>query len=250
VLFSAALAALIAAALFIEPSSTLAKKKPKKKKKGFDGMNLRVDPGGHFKPSMTFAPGTVGNYFFPDRKGASWTLRTVQTVLSDSGKVLRRDTVVGKQTVVDTARFSLQRLPLMLTLDESYRPGSKDTTRSQSFFYIDDSVAMTVFNNSITARQNQVFLVSPLAIGNAWHDKYEDTLHTVIAGFVDSLMTPLGRFDSVLVTLTQTPVMDFRKYFAKGYGIVKTIFRSPGPRGHGIVIITTEMIECILPKGK
>jgi hypothetical protein len=237
----------LAAALFIEPGSALAKKKPKKKKRG---MQLRIDPGEHFKPSMSFAQGTVGNYFFPDRKGASWTLRTTQIVLNDSGKVLRRDTVFGKQTVVDTARYSLQRLPLMLTLDEGYRPGSKDTVHSQSYFYIDDSVAMTVFNNSVTAQQNQTFLVSPLSIGNRWHDKYGDTLTTVIAGFVDSVVTPLGRFDTALVTLTQTPMTDLRKYFARGYGIVRTIYRSPGPQGRGLIIITTEMTECIRPENK
>jgi hypothetical protein len=69
----------------------------------------------------------------------------------------------------------------------------------------------------------------------------------VIAGFLDSVVTPIGRFDSVLVTLTRRGFTDLRKFFARGYGVVKSIFRSPGPNGHGIVIIEADMIECRRP---
>ncbi len=220
------------------------KKKPKKKKKG---SSLKIDSAMNFMPTRSFAKGTVGSYFFPNRLGAGWTLRTVRTILSDSGKVLKADTIYYHQVVTDTAHFSLQRLPLTVLRDETYGPAKADTTLAESFFYVDDSLAMTVFNNSITQRQNRIFLVSPLEIGNHWHDTYDDTNITVIVGKVDSLITPVGRFDSVIVTLSRKEYSDFRKFFAPGYGIVKSIFRSPGPKGHGLFIITTDMIECTIP---
>ncbi|HYM19688.1 MAG TPA: hypothetical protein VEW28_01655 [Candidatus Kapabacteria bacterium] len=243
----AALAAILFIELCVCSSSAFAKKKPKKKK---NGTTISIEPGVNFKPSVSFAPGTVGNYFFPDRRGASWTLVTVQTLVNDSGRVLRRDTAIHRETVVDTARFSLQRLPLMATRDYGFRPGSKDTIKSESFYYVDDSVAMTIFNNSVTARQNYTFLVSPLVIGNAWHDQYDDSVQTVIAGYVDSVKAPVGTFDSVIVTVTARGATDLRKYFARGFGIVKSIYRSTGPGGHGIIIVTTEMTECIRPDEK
>jgi hypothetical protein len=101
---------------------------------------------------------------------------------------------------------------------------------------------MTVFNNSITNQENRFFLVAPITLRNAWHEKYEDTIVTAVAGFVDSVITPIGIFDSVLVTLTQQQYSDMRKYYVPGHGIVKTIFRSPGPGGNGLVIVTTEMM--------
>lgn len=240
-------AAVLLLSLFIEPASVLGQKKPRTKKKPKSHVRLSIDPAAHFKPSRTFGPMTVGGYFFPARRGASWTLQTVQTVLSDSGKVLRRDTVFNHEVVVDTARFSLQGLPLLACRDYGYKRGMKDSVKTEAFYYVDDSIAMTVFNNSVSYQLNKLFLVSPMAVGNRWHDQYGDSVQTVIAGFVDSVITPMGRFDSVLVTLTRRGYSDLRKFFARGYGVVRSIFRSPGPHGHGIVIVETDMIECKRP---
>ncbi len=220
-----------------------AKKKRKKKSKSI----IKLAPPSNFKPTMTGAPGTVKYYFFPTAIGTKWTFRTIQLLLDFQGKLARADTIFTESQVVESNRFSLQRLPLMVTSDTSY----KDTgvgVRSESVYYVDDSVAMTVFNNSITNQDNRFFLVAPLSDRNAWHEKSEDTTITAIAGFVDSVITPIGRFDSVLVTLTQLQYSDLRKYYVPGHGIVKTIFRSPGPSGRGLVIITTEMIAFQLPE--
>lgn len=234
--------------VFIEsPSSAFAQKKHRPKKSKHSDLRIAVDSVAHFTPTRTFAPHTVGAYFFPAHVGAAWTLQTVQTVLSDSGKVLRRDTVMNREEVYDTAHFSLQGLPILDCHDFAYRLGAKDTAKSNASYYVDDSIAMTVFNNSVSHQLNKMFLVAPITIGNRWHDTYGDSVTTVIAGYVDSVITPLGHFDSVLVTLTRRGYTDLRKFFAQGYGIIKSIFRSPGPGGHGIVIIETDMIECKRP---
>ena len=162
---------------------------------------------------------------------------------------MRADTVYSESQVIDNNRFSLQQLPMMVTSDTSYRLGGEGV-RSESVFYVDDSVAMTVFNNSIVSEANKIFLVTPVKVTNAWHEMTGDTTITAIAGFVDSVVVPLGRFDSVLVTLTQQEYSDMRKYYAPGRGIIKTVFRSPGPSGRGLIIVTMEMLEFRKPGTK
>jgi hypothetical protein len=221
--------------------AVVAKKKPAKKKLLAPKKTIHLAPPTHLRPTMTGAPGTVKSYFFPDKIGAEWKLRTVQLLFDQENKLLRADTVFAESRVVDTARFSLQKLPLMITSDSSYRTDGKGV-REESVYYVDDSIAMTVFNNSITSAENRVFLVAPLKIKTAWHEKYEDTTITAIAGFGDSVVTPIGAFDSVLVTLTQQEYSDLRKFYVKGHGIVKSVFRSVGPGGRGLVVVTTDMI--------
>jgi len=203
--------------------------------------SIVITPPSNLKPTMSGAPGTVKNYFFPDKIGAEWTLRTIQLLIDKDNKIARADTLFAESRVVDTARFSLQRLPVMVTSDTSYNTSGQGV-RTESAYYVDDSIAMTVFNNSITSGENRIFLVSPLKLRNAWHEKYEDTIVTMIAGFGDSVVTPIGRFDHVLVTLSQQDYSDMRTYYAPGHGIIKTIFRSVGPGGSGLIIVTTEMI--------
>ena len=246
----AAFTAMVCALLFgfgiaIFADSSIAQIKKKKKKKPKSSIHLA--PPSNFIPTMTGAPGTVKYYFFPNAVGTRWTLRTVELILDQKGKLARADTIFTESEVVDSNRFSLQRLPLMVTSDSSYRDTGVGV-RSESVYYVDDSVAMTVFNNSITNEDNRFFLVAPLILRNAWHEKAEDTTISAIAGFVDSVITPMGRFDSVLVTLTQLQNSDMRKYYAPGHGIVKTIFRSSGPGGRGLVIVTTEMIAFKSPE--
>jgi hypothetical protein len=220
-----------------------AQKRPKKKKRKKNASGINVLPGEQFTPTRTFAFGTAGNYFFPTHAGAHWTLRTIQTLYNDSAKIVRADTVYNRQTVVDSARFSIQGLPLVVCRDYSYRSNAIDTLKTESYYYVDDSIAMTVFNNSIAHRQNRMFLVAPIEVGNHWHDQYDDTTVTMIVGYTDSLVTPAGRFDSVLITLTKREYSDLRKFFAPRTGIVKTVFRTVGPGGHGLVVVTMEMIE-------
>jgi hypothetical protein len=221
--------------------TSVAKSKKKTKIVEAPKKTIAITPPSNLKPTMTGAPGTVKSYFFPDRIGAEWTMRTIQLLIDKDNKILRADTLYAQSRVVDTARFSLQRLPVMVTSDTSYKSTGKGV-RTESLFYVDDSIAMTVFNNSISSAENRVFLVTPLKLRNAWHEKFEDSIVTMIAGFGDSVMTPIGRFDHVLVTLTQEDYSDMRKYYAPGHGIIKTVFRSVAPGGNGLIIVTTEMI--------
>jgi hypothetical protein len=64
----------------------------------------------------------------------------------------------------------------------------------------------------------------------------------MIASMNDSVETPVGRFDSVITTITRVGFTELRKYFVQGYGLVKIIFRAPGPGGRGLVVIKTEMM--------
>ncbi len=240
----------VAVAMVTDFSSAQEKKsKKKKKKKPTSATTLRIDSVSNFKPTHTNKLGTVGGYYFPNKLGANWTLMTVQTLITDSGLIARSDTIYMHEEVIDTARFSLQGLPLMVCKDFSYRLSKRDTNKSESSYYVDDSIAMTVFNNSVTQKQNRTILVSPLVVGNSWKNMPGDTLGTTIISYVDSLVTPVGRFDSVLVTLTTHGNSDFRKFYAFGRGVVKMIYRSTGPGGHGLVIVTTQMIEFTIPKG-
>ena len=231
-------ALLVGFGAMISSDSCIAQTKKKKKKKS----SLSIAPPSNFIPTMSGAPGTVKYYFFPNDTGTWWKFRTIQILLDQEGKLARADTVFSESRVTENDRFSLQRLPLMVTSDTSYRIGGIGA-RSESVFYVDDSVAMTVFNNSVVGQGNSIFLVAPVKMANAWHEKTDDTTITAVAGFVDSVITPLGRFDSVLVTITQQEYSDMRKYYAHGRGIIKTVFRSVGPGGRGLVIVTMEMLE-------
>jgi hypothetical protein len=202
---------------------------------------VTLAPPTQLKPTFNGDKGTAKYYFFPNRNGAEWTLRTIQLLIDKDNKIVRADTLFAQSKVIDTARFSLQGLPLMVTSDTSYK-SSGIGSRSEAFYYVDDSIAMTVANNSISNGENRIFLVAPIKLRNAWHEKFEDTIVTMIAGFGDSVVTSLGRFDHVMVTLTQEDYSDMRKYYAPGHGIIKSVYRSVGPSGYGLVIVTTEMI--------
>ncbi|MEP7235417.1 MAG: hypothetical protein ABI778_08995 [Ignavibacteriota bacterium] len=212
------------------------------KKKSAPKKTVFTTPVTRLHPTTTGKIGTVKYYFFPTDSGAWWKLRTVKFFVDEKGKIAHADTIFTESRVIENKAYSLQGLPLLLTSDTTYRINGEGM-RTESAYYVDDSIAMTVFNNSVSHSENRIFLVAPVITRNAWHEKLEDTTITAIAGFVDSVAIPLGVFDSVLVTLTQSPFADMRKYYVPGYGIVKTMFRSVGPGGRGFVIVTTEMVE-------
>jgi hypothetical protein len=233
---------------FFAGESFAQKKKPSKQKKQ-DKTKIMVDPSKNFLPTRTFASGTVGSYFFPRWVGSTWMHRTVRLIFDDTGKVVRTDTSFAIQTVVSDTAFSLQHLPLMKCETIGFLAHSADSIRSSVYYYVDDSVAMTVVNNSVTSVDNRVFLVGPLRDSNAWHEKYDDSVSCVIVSMSDSVVTPMRRFDSVLTTVTRHGYSELRKNYVQGFGLVKSVFRAPGPGGHGIVAIMTEMIA-IAPAGK
>jgi hypothetical protein len=203
---------------------------------------IRVEDGPEFSPTRTGAPGTAMSYFWPTKVGTTWMHRTVRIRMDDTGRVVATDTSFNTHRVVSDTEFSLQRLPLVKCETEGYRSGGSDTGRSVAFYYVDDSIAMAVMNNSVSHRMNAVFLVSPLREGNAWHEKYDDTSYCVIGGWVDSVETPMRTFDSVLMTVTRAGYTELVKFYAQGYGLIKSVFRAPGPGSRGIVAMVTEMM--------
>jgi len=232
------------ALMLVLPQSGMAQKGKKKSSSKTEApkTQIKVTPGAKLKPTRTGEPGTVMSYFWPMKPGASWTHRTVRLRMDDSGKVVATDTSFNMHRVIADTGYSLQHLPIVQCETRGYKSGGLDTARGTAFYYVDDSIAMTVMNNSINHRLNAVFLVSPLREGNAWHEKYDDTAYCVISGLVDSLNTPVGMLDSVLMTVTRVGYTELVKFYAQGYGLVKSVFRAPGPGSHGVVAMITEMV--------
>lgn len=225
-------------------------KTPKKKKKKKKSAISIAKPSS-FKPTFTGARGTAKYYFFPNKIGARWTLRTIRHVLDQGGKISRADTVYQQSVVIDSARMSLERLPLMVTSDTSFNVSTSEGARSESIYYVDDSIAMTVFNNGVTNGENRFLLIAPLTVGSSWPEKQGDSVRAIIGGIADSLIMQYGgKIEHVLITVTQLGNSDFRKFYAPGIGIIKMIYRSPGPSGRGLVIVTTEMTAFKLPEQK
>jgi hypothetical protein len=212
-----------------------AKKKPKK-------QTLQQAPKVEIKPTFTRAPGTVASYFFPTDSGTAWQMRTIRLQFDDTGKIVSSDTTFNQQKVLSNKGFSLQKLPLVVCETKGYKLGGLDTAVGKAYYYVDDSIAMTVLNNSVNNIENRVFLVAPLHDSNAWHEKYDDSVYCAIESMTDSVEVPVGRFDSVLTTVTRVGYTELRKYYVQGYGLVKILFRAPGPGGRGLMAIKSEMM--------
>lgn len=226
------------------------KPKAKKKSKPRSKSAIKISPAPKLTPTYSGGPGTVAHYFFPAKAGASWTHRTVRLIFDDSGKIVTTDTAYNMQRVITTSAFSLQKLPLVKCESFGFKAGGKDTSRYDVSYYVDDSVAMTVFNNSVTNLLNRIFLVAPLVEGNAWREKDGDSSRCVIESLTDSCITSMRKFDTALCTVTRGVYRELRKYYVPGFGLVKSIFRAPGPRGHGRIAVVTEMIALTLPEEK
>ncbi|HEY6171244.1 MAG TPA: hypothetical protein VIX80_03195 [Candidatus Kapabacteria bacterium] len=211
-----------------------AKKKPKK--------TVQPAPKVEIKPTFTRSAGTVASYFFPTDSGTAWQMRTIRMQFDDTGKIVSSDTTFNEQRVSSNKGFSLQRLPLVICETKGYKLGGLDTAVGKAYYYVDDSIAMTVMNNSVSNIENRVFLVAPLHDSNAWHEKYEDSVYCAIESMTDSVEVPVGRFDSVLTTVTRVGYTELRKYYVQGYGLVKILFRAPGPGGRGLMAIKSEMM--------
>lgn len=222
----------------VDVHAQTSKKKTKKKPK----KTIQQAPKVELKPTFTREAGTVASYFFPTDSGAAWQMRTIRMQFDDTGKIIACDTAFNEQRVISNKGFSLQRLPLVICETKGYVLGGRDTAVGKAYYYVDDSIAMTVLNNSISHIENRVFLVAPLNDSNAWHEKYDDSVFCAIETMTDSVQTPIGRFDSVITTVTRVGYTELRKYYVQGYGLVKIIFRAPGPGGKGLMAIKTEMI--------
>ncbi len=236
------LAFLVVMLFGIDEAAAQKSKKKSSSKTDKPKTQVQVREGSKLKPTRTGEPGTAISYFWPMKPGASWTHRTVRLRMDDSGRVVASDTAFNTHRVISDTAFSLQHLPLVLCETKGYRVGGLDTGRATAHYYVDDSIAMMVMNNSINNRLNAVFLVAPLKQGNAWHEKYDDSVYCVIGDFLDSVETPVGTFDSVLMTVTRVGYTELVKFYAQGYGLVKSVFRAPGPGSIGVVAMITEMV--------
>lgn len=236
------LAFLIMLLFGIDEAAAQKSKKKSSSKTEQPKTQVKVREGAKLKPTHTGAPGTAISYFWPMKPGASWTHRTVRIRMDEAGKVVATDTAFNTHRVISDTDFSLQHLPIVRCETSGYKAGGLDTGKATAYYYVDDSIAMTVMNNSINHRLNAVFLVAPLREGNAWHEKYDDSVYCMIGDFLDSVETPVGTFDSVLMTVTRVGYTELVKFYAQGYGLVKSVFRAPGPGSVGVLAMVTEMV--------
>ncbi len=208
-------------------------------------LHLSTAPPGGFRPTCNLNSNSVGIYFFPANLGAKWTLRTISQVLDLRNKVLKCDTTFSFERVISDSNHTLQGFPV-LRCESSlpYHSGGEDTAKTQIVeYYVDDSVVMTVFNHSITNGLNQTLLMNPLRMGASWKDVSDDTIRTSVIATSEPVSTPLGDFPKALVVQSPGQYGAMSKYFVKGVGIVKVIFRGIPPQENETYVVTSELVS-------
>lgn len=197
------------------------------------------------RPTMNLDPASVGYYFYPMTPGSYWKMRTVSSMYDLENKLLASDTMISKELVSTNSAASIQGLPLIKCESKSFRPGQSETdAQSQEVtYYVDDSLIMAVFNNSVSHNQNVALLTTPLKEGYVWPERFGDTIGTKIVSLREPVETPAGKFESAVVTSTKLGYGELSKYFVGGKGIVKMVFRGPVSGGKGTLVVTTELLE-------
>jgi hypothetical protein len=199
-----------------------------------------------FHPTYSLGSGSVGKYFYPQSVGSSWKLKIVQHYFDAANHILSSDSLYSQETVISNANKTFQGLPLVTCAARSWR--ANDEAHADSIvdaYYVDDSLVMAVFNNSINNNQNRVLLVSPLKVGNKWLEKTEDSARTEIATMHDTVNVPYGAFGNALVTVTKLGKIEMDKYFVPSVGIVKTVMRVPGRKEGETIVVTSELLELV-----
>ena len=199
-----------------------------------------------FRPTFNLGPGSVGNYFYPQTVGSSWKMKIVERVYDASNNVLSSDSLYNKETITSNSNKTFQGLPLLTCTAKSWR--GLDSSRADSAvsnYYVDDSIIMAVFNNSINNNQNRVLLVGPLKVGNHWLEKVEDSARTEIVSKNEVISGPFGNFGNALVTVTRLGKIEIDKYFVPNVGIVKTTMRAPGRKEGETIVVTSELIQFV-----
>lgn len=197
-----------------------------------------------FHPTCNLDSNSVGFYFYPANLGAKWTLRTISQYLDASNKLLKSDTTFSFEQIISDSNRTMQGLPVLVCLSSiPYHAGEDSNAKVKNVeYYIDDSVVMTVFNHSITSELNHFLLVNPLHIGASWKDLVNDTIRSTIIAMKEPVSVPYGSFSNALVVNTPAGFGEMSKYFVKGVGIVKVIFRGIPPQANGTFVVTTELI--------
>jgi hypothetical protein len=207
--------------------------------------SISTAKGTKVRPTANLDPGSVGYYFYPMTPGSYWKMRTVKSVYDLEGKLLGADTLYHRETVTTNSAPSMQGLPLIKCLSKSFRPGQpEDSVASQEVtYYVDDSLIMAVFNNSVSHSENVSLLTTPLREGYVWPERFEDTIGTMVMSLHDSVETPAGKFENAVVTNTRLGFGELSKYFVGGKGIVKMVFNGVANGGRGKVTVTTDLME-------
>jgi hypothetical protein len=197
------------------------------------------------RPTMNLNQGTVGSYFYPMTPGSFWKMRTVSSMYDLENKLLASDTMISREVVSTNSAVSIQGLPLIKCTSKSFRLGESEAAAKEQevTYYVDDSLIMAVFNNSVNHNQNVALLTSPLKEGFVWPERFGDTVGTMVVSLHEPVETPAGKFENAVVTSTKLGYGELSKYFVAGNGIVKMVFRGPVGGGKGTLVVTTDLIE-------
>jgi hypothetical protein len=201
--------------------------------------------GAKVRPTSNLNPGSVGYYFYPMTPGSYWKMRTVKSLYDHENKLVASDTMFHRETVTTNSAPSMQGLPLIKCQSKSFRPGQlEDSAVAQEVtYYVDDSLIMAVFNNSVSHNENVALLTSPLREGYVWPERFEDTIGTMVMSLHEPVETPAGKFDNAVVTSTRLGFGELSKYFVGGKGIVKMVFNGVASNGQGRILVTTDLME-------
>jgi hypothetical protein len=208
-------------------------------------LNVQLGTGATFVPTCNLDSNSVGFYFFPANLGAKWSMRTISQVFDARSKLLKSDTTYSYEHVISDSERSLQGLPL-LTCESSfpYRAGFEDSVKKKVVqYYLDDSVIIAVVNHSVNAGLSHILLVNPLNLGAQWRDDLEDTIHSRIIAIEEPITTVLGTFPHALVVQSRLGFGELSKYFVKGMGMVKSVYRGISPKENGAFVVTSELIK-------
>jgi hypothetical protein len=219
--------------------------KPKSKKKSSLSLKIAPPAASGFHPTCNLDSGSVGFYFFPANLGAKWTFQTVSQVFDATSKLLKSDTSYSYEKIVSDSNVTLQGNPVLrCESSKPYRLGGDSTAaKVETEYYVDDSVVMTVFNHAISNNLNHFMLVNPLRVGAWWKDTREDTLRTYVIAVNEPVSTPIGDYPQSLVVRTKTGFSELSKYFVKGVGLVKMVFRGISPRDNGSFVVTSTLVN-------
>jgi hypothetical protein len=234
---------------FVTGSVQAQQKTPKNKKQSKSQkkpeLSVKLGTGSTFTPTCNLDSNTVGFYFFPANLGAKWSMRTVSQVFDAKSKLLKADTTYSFERIISDSDRSLQGLPL-LTCESSYpyRAGFEDSVKKKIVqYYVDDSVVIAVVNHSVNAGLSHIMLVNPIALGAQWRDDLEDTIHSRVIAMEEPVTTVLGTFPHALVVQSRLGFGELSKYFVKGTGMVKSVYRGISPKENGAFVVTSELIK-------
>lgn len=204
----------------------------------------RITPTTGFHPTCNLDSNSVGFYFFPPNLGAKWTLRTISQVFDAESKLLKSDTSYSFERIVSDSNRTLQGMPVIRCESSfPYLLGEDSTVKvKESEYYIDDSVVMTVVNHTLLGGLNHFMLLNPLREGASWKDVRDDTTRTYVIATHEPVSVAYGDFSNSLVLKTPAEFGEMSKYFVRGVGLVKIVFRGVPPSERGTFVVTTELI--------